>query len=276
MRRSQVAAAVAVSAAAAVVVIGALLTPAASDTPADALSRGAALAEDVGQCSTCHGAVQGAASTRIDYAGARVDDWYAPAINAEPDARLPWTEAELYVFLRTGSSPLHGIAVGPMSEVVHGDLAGLPDEDIAALAAYFANLGGAPAEIAVDEVAAAMRPEFVRGRDERRGEWLYVGYCVSCHFNRPESQTGKRPELALNTAVSAPDPTNLIRIVLAGVSEPEGEPDEYMPGFAMLLSDRDVADVAAYLRAAYASGREPWSDLEPRIAELRALRDPMR
>jgi mono/diheme cytochrome c family protein len=163
-----------------------------------------------------------------------------------------------------------------MSEVVHGELAGLPDDDIAALAAYFADLAQSPDAIAVDDVAAAMQAEFVRGREERRGEWLYVGYCVSCHFNRPEAQTAKRPELALNTAVSAPDPTNLIRVVLAGVSEAEGEPDEYMPGFAMLLNDRDVAAVAAYLRAAYAAGEAPWSGLEPRAAELRALRDPMR
>jgi mono/diheme cytochrome c family protein len=276
MNRSQVAVAAALAAGAAFS-LATLETPASSDAPADLVSRGAALAADVGQCATCHGAVAGAASGRIAYAGARTtEDWYAPAINAAPDARLPWTRAELYDFLRTGSSPLHGVAVGPMSELVRGELAGLPDEDIAALAAYFAELAHAPDEIPTADVAAAMQPEFVRGRAERRGEWLYVGYCVSCHFNRPEAQTGKRPELALNTAVSAPDPTNLIRVVLAGVSEAEGEPDEYMPGFAMLLNDRDVADIASYLRAAYAASDEPWTDVQPRVAELRALRDPMR
>lgn len=241
-----------------------------ADTPTEEqLRRGAELAETI-NCGQCH------AATDVAYSGARVEDWYAPAINARSDARLPWTEAELYTFLRTGSSPLHGVAIGPMSELVRDELAALSDEDIEALAAYFAKLAEAPEQIPTEEVAAAMQPSFVRGSSERRGEWLFVGYCVSCHFNKPEAQTGRRPELALNTAVSAPDPSNLIRVMLRGVTEAEGDQDAYMPGFAMLLSDRDVADIAAYLHAAYAPMEQPWEDLQPRVAELRRLREPMR
>jgi mono/diheme cytochrome c family protein len=238
-------------------------------------ARGAEIARAVG-CSQCHSPDGEATTGRLAYAGGRVDDWYAPAINAAPDARLPWTAEELYAFLRTGSSPLHGVAAGSMSKVVHDDLAALSDEDIRALAAYFADLTGAPDDVGAEEVAEAMAAEFARTPNERRGEWLYVGYCVSCHFNRPESQTALRPELALNTALSAPDPTNLIRIVLMGVTEDEGKPDAYMPGFAMLLSDRDVADVAAYLRTAYASEEAAWTGLDRRAGEIRLLKDPMR
>lgn len=250
----------------------ALLAPVVlADTPTEEqLRRGAEIAETVVRCGECH------MTTDVAYSGARVEDWYAPAINAMSDARLPWTSAELYAFLRTGSSPLHGVAIGPMSELVRGELAALPDEDIEALAAYFADLNGSPAEIPTADIAAAMEPDFVRGSAERRGEWLFVGYCVSCHFNKPEAQTGLRPELALNTAVSAPDPSNLIRVMLRGVTEEEGDPDAYMPGFAMLLSDRDVADIAAYLHAAYAPMEPEWGDVEPRVAELRRLREPMR
>lgn len=241
-----------------------------ADPPADErLARGAELAEQV-QCAMCH------AGPDLAYAGARVDDWYAPSLNAMNHAQLPWTEAELFTFLRTGSSPLHGVAIGPMSELVRGELAALPDDDIEALAAYFADLGEAPESIPTAEVEAAMAPEFVRGASERRGEWLFVGYCVSCHFNRPEAQTGRRPELALNTAVSAPDPSNLIRVMLRGVTEDEGDADAYMPGFEMLLSDQDVADIASYLHAAYAPEQEAWSGLQARAAEIRRLRDPMR
>ncbi len=262
----------------AIAAAAAFAAPAAGQTEdrAALVARGGELAAGVGQCGTCHSADGAAVSGALAYAGGQVDDWYAPAINADPDARLPWTADELYAFLRTGASPLHGVAAGSMSKVVHEELAGLPDEDVRALAAYFADLAGAPEAIAADAVAEAMQPELVRAPNQRRGEWLYVGYCVSCHFNKPEAQTALRPELALNTAVSAPDPTNLIRVMLTGVTELEGERDAYMPGFAMLLSDRDAADIAAYLRAAYASDEEAWAGLERRAAEIRRLRDPMR
>jgi mono/diheme cytochrome c family protein len=270
-------AAVALGATVGIAAVAILAGPAAIGAPdhADLLARGAEIAREVG-CSTCHSPDGKATTGRLAYSGGRVEDWYAPALNAAPDAPLPWTATELYAFLRTGSSPLHGIAAGSMSEVVHRDLAALPDEDIAAVAAYFADLSGAPEAVGEEAVAAAMTPDFVHEPNERRGEWLYVGYCVSCHFNRPEAQTALRPELALNTAVSAPDPTNLIRVMLMGVTEFEGEPEAYMPGFAMLLSNRDVADIAAYLRAAYAADEDAWDGLERRAGEIRGLRDPMR
>ena len=249
---------------------------AAIDEPARSAAwrRGAELA-DSGECASCHSANPDAPA----YGGALIDDWYAPAINAEPDAPLPWTADELYAFLRTGSSPRHGVAIGPMSEVVHGQLATLPDDDITALAIYFADLGGAPDDVAVDDVAAAMEPAagFALNFPYTRGGWLYIGYCVSCHhYNQPDGPDAERPDIGLNTGVTAPDPTNLIRVMLSGVTEAEGDPEAYMPGFGMLLSDRDIADIAGYLRAAYAPGAEPWDAIEPRIAELRRLNAPMR
>ena len=225
-----------------------LHAPAAGEDAADPSTlsetarRGAELAESVGECGTCHSAGE----IEFAYGGARVDDWYAPALSASTDAPLPWTAAELFVFLRTGASPLHGVAVGPMSELIRGDLAALADEDIAALAAYFAEINGAPESIPTEEIAAAMEPafDFVPTNAQSRGEWLYIGYCVSCHFNRPEAQTAKRPEIALNTAVSAPDPTTLVRVMLRGVAEPGG-------------SERTVPGVGAPLPGTHGQRFEP-------------------
>jgi mono/diheme cytochrome c family protein len=251
-------------------------TPAKSDQPAAAgqLARGRELAENVIHCSECHSPDKHSTTGRLAYSGGRVDDWYAPAINANADARVPWTEVELYSFLRTGQAPLHGVAAGSMQQVVHERLANLPDEDIHAIAAYFASVQGAPAEVPTEQVIAALKPKLVHSADERRGEWLFVGYCVSCHFNKAESETAKRPELALNTDVTQPDPTNLMRVILTGARE--AGKDDYMPGFAMLLSDRDVASIAAYLRAAYAPDKETWTGLEQRAGEIRRLKDPLR
>jgi mono/diheme cytochrome c family protein len=243
-------------------------------------NRGYYLAEGLGHCSACHsprnslGAEETGAAA---YAGAVVEGWYAPAINAMQDAKLAWTEEDLYAYLRVGASPLHGVATGTMSEVIHAGLSQLPDEDIRAIAVYFAGRNGAPAEIATADIAAAIAPAGGLTLDDAqtRGELIYVSYCVSCHFNRPDAPSAERPDLAANSAVVGPDPTNFLRVVMRGVSEEEGNPDIKMPGFRYILSDRDVGDVASYLRAAYAVGEPGWGDLSTRIAEVRAMNEPL-
>jgi mono/diheme cytochrome c family protein len=258
---------------------GAAFTP--NPEKSEAWNRGAYLAEGVGHCSACHSPrnqLGGELTGAMAYAGALVDNWYAPAINAVPDAELPWTAGELYAYLRTGASALHGVASGTMSEVVHESLSALPDSDIEALAAYFADVAGAPAEIATADVEAALAPTAAELSDNaRRGELIYVGYCVSCHFNRADAPSPARPELTVNSAVVGPDPSTFLRVLIGGVTEADGNPDAYMPGFAYVLSDRDIADVASYLRASFASSDDAgWSNLEARAAEIRALNQTMR
>ena len=66
-------------------------------------------------------------------------------------APIPWSEDELFAYLRTGESRLHGVAAGPMAPVVK-ELAALPDQDIRAMAVYLAsfneNTTGRAAEVA--------------------------------------------------------------------------------------------------------------------------------
>lgn len=245
-------------------------------------NRGAYLVEGLGHCSACHSPRNGLGAEETGdraYAGAFVDGWYAPSINAMQDAKLPWTAETLYAFLRHGASPLHGAATGSMSDVVHDGLADLPDADILAIATYFVDRDGLPADVPTADVAAASQA--AAGLELQgsiaRGEQIYVSYCVSCHFNRPEAPSALRPDMALNSAIAVPDPTNFLRIVMRGVSQEEGNPDTQMPGFRYVLSDRDVADVGAYLRAAYAGGAtDGWADLEAKVAEVRGMNDPMR
>ena len=71
--------------------------------------------------------------------GAVVDNWIAPALTAANPTPVPWTQEELFRYLHSGVTVFHGIAAGPMSPVVHG-LASLPDSDIQAIAAYFADI----------------------------------------------------------------------------------------------------------------------------------------
>jgi hypothetical protein len=51
-------------------------------------------------------------------AGAMVDGWEAPALTSLSRAPVPWTETELYRYLRQGHTEAHGIAAGPMGDVV--------------------------------------------------------------------------------------------------------------------------------------------------------------
>ena len=64
---------------------------------------------------------------------ARAEGWEAPALTSLSRAPIPWSEAELYAYLRTGESRFHGVAAGPMAPVVT-QLKALPDQEIRAMA----------------------------------------------------------------------------------------------------------------------------------------------
>ena len=64
------------------------------------------------------------------------------------------------------------------------------------------------------------------------------------------------------------DPSNLIQVVLRGVSAEEGIPGVVMPGFEHALSESDIARIAAYLRRTRTS-LPAWPDLKKKVAAIR-------
>src|SRR5579863_1633924 len=137
----------------------------------EAWNRGAYLSEGLAHCGACHSPrnALGASKTgSYAYAGSTVDGWVAPALTAANTAPLPWTEEELYGFLRTGGTALHGVAAASMSEVIHIGLAKLPDADIKAIATYFSDLDDADKRTgtANDVLAEAMSDSGLGTRDE--------------------------------------------------------------------------------------------------------------
>ncbi len=239
-------------------------------------NRGAYLAEGIGHCSACHtprnmlGAERGGGAA---YAGATVGEWYAPAINENPDAALPWTRDDLYAFLRTGASPLHGVAAGSMSEVIHAGLRELPDSDIDALAVYFADLAGSPEAHDTSAIPALLNPpESDLTAEQQRGGAKFRAFCVSCHFTPPESPQSTRPALAVNSAVTGPDSTIFVRVVLDGIGVNEGNIGWEMPGLRDVLTDQDVADIASYLRAVYGPARQ--AAVSPDLVARERVRTP--
>jgi nicotinate dehydrogenase subunit B len=108
-------------------------------------NRGAYLVEGLGHCGACHSPRNelGAEIATRYLAGGFAEGWEAPALTSLSRAPIPWSEAELYAYLRTGESRFHGVAAGPMAPVVK-ELKALPDQDIRAMAVYLGSFNETP------------------------------------------------------------------------------------------------------------------------------------
>jgi mono/diheme cytochrome c family protein len=236
-----------------------------------AWNRGAYLAEGISHCGACHTPrnVLGAEERGKAFAGAPIDGWDAPPLTRSNPSPAPWTEDELFAYLRAGVSHFHGTTAGPMSAVVHAGLAKLPDADIRALAVYFADIDEAGAR-AAETAPATGRARAASASGDDPVARLTTAACASCHYNAGAAINPLRPDLALNTAVNAPGPTNMIRIMLYGVSARDGAAGVVMPGFSRGLDDAGIARIAAYVRATETT-QAPWPELEKQVAAIRKL-----
>jgi mono/diheme cytochrome c family protein len=240
-------------------------------------NRGAYLAEGLSHCGGCHTPrnLLGAEEVRRTYAGAVIDDWIAPALTDANPAPVPWTESELFGYLRGGITALHGVSAGPMSPVVHTGLALVPDADIRAVAIYFADLDHSidrTAAVAATVGKALSTSGLGSGQEYDPDARLYAAACMGCHYNAGPTPLPERPELALNSALTLPDPTNLIQVMLRGIGITEGGPGLTMPAYAG-LSDDDIARLGTYLRRTR-TDRPPWADMENHVAAIRKQMSP--
>lgn len=245
--------------------------------PMDARSvewnRGAYIAESLSHCSACH-TPRGPLGEELRnkrYEGAAVDGWFAPALTASNPSPVPWTSDELSGYLTTGLSRYHGTAAGPMASVSR-ELADLTPADQHALVTYIESVGDGDkrAEKTTSAVSVALAADaHDRVSIADRGGRMFVAACASCHYNRTPDVNPMRPDLGLNTAIYLDDPTNLIHVILFGITAKDGAPGVVMPGFARGFSDDDVVRIASYLRATRAH-KAPWPDLEKQVAQIRA------
>src|ERR1700686_197970 len=108
-------------------------------------NRGAYLVEGLAHCGACHTPrnALGAERASAQFAGGDVDNWHAYAINAQSPAPVPWDADALTAYLRDGWHPDHGVARGPMAQVV-SNLSEVPESDVRAIAVYMAGVFGAP------------------------------------------------------------------------------------------------------------------------------------
>ena len=228
-------------------------------------NRGAYLVNGLGHCGGCHSPRNALGAEGAHLAGGVAQGWAAQALNGQSHAPLPWTEADVFAYLRDGFSANHGPAGGPMTAVVQ-QLRGVPDADLRAMAAYVASFSPAPAT-----TAAALEAQTEPGPPATLGARLYDGACAACH-QTGRAVFGVRPSLALNSNIHGDTPDTLIRVVLQGV---DAFPEHgAMPGFATQFDDGQVAALVRFVRNQFAPGRPPWEGLEQTVARLRASPSP--
>ncbi|MGG4581939.1 c-type cytochrome [Alcaligenes sp. Me129] len=240
-------------------------------------NRGAYLVNSSGHCAACHsprnmlGAERGGEANFL--AGGFADNWEAPALNSLSKAPIPWTEQELYQYLRTGYSPRHGVAAGPMGPVVAG-LAELPESDVRAMAHYLSSLNPVESEQEQTHAAqAALLEQNSRSNKEvmlMPGENLFNGACAVCHDPRGGPVLfGARPSLALNSNLHSEHPDNTIQVLMHGITRPAQPALGSMPGFKNSMNDEQMEDLLNYMRARFAPDKPAWTGLKDKIATIR-------
>lgn len=233
-------------------------------------NRGAYLVESLGHCSGCHSPrnALGAEQRNAYLAGGFAEGWEAPPLTSLSHAPIPWSEDELFAYLRTGNSRYHGVAAGPMAPVVR-DLTALPDQDIRAMAVYLNSFNDAATE-APDTLAARLESATQVTTAASTGARLYQGACAVCHEVGGLPLFGSRPSLALNSNLHSRAPDNLVQVILHGITEPVSSDLGYMPAFKDSMSDAQIEELVTFLRKQFAPDKPAWTGLRETIARVRS------
>jgi mono/diheme cytochrome c family protein len=225
-----------------------------------AWNRGAYLVEGLGHCSSCHSPrnALGGIEKNKAFTGATIDGWFALNLTSNLHTGLgKWTVADIAAYLKTGAIKDRTTTFGPMAEVVQNSLSYLTDDDLKAMAEYLKSLP-------VNSSLRTGKPAPSESR--QRGAALYLDHCAGCHQAMGRGIPGVFPPLAGNGAVIAPDPADILKVVLGGIPARGGYIP--MPSFAGQLSDQQIADIANYARTSWGNTATP-SATAATVAKLR-------
>ena len=236
-------------------------------------NRGAYLVEGLGHCGVCHSPrnALGAEKARAYLAGGFAQGWEAPPLTSLSHAPIPWSEDELFAYLRTGESRFHGVAAGPMAPVVK-ELARLPDPDIRAMAVYLSSFNGSALEKPAQDALAAELEKSTGTRvvsASPAGARLYEGACAVCHAVGGPALFGSRPSLALNSNLHSASPDNLIQVILHGIAAPVSSDLGYMPPFKDSMNDDQLTELVTFLRRQFAPERPAWIGVRAAVGQAR-------
>jgi len=249
---------------------------AAQPTQTAEWNRGAYLVNGLGHCAACHSPrnALGAEQRGAAYlAGAMVEGWEAPALtslSSPSGAPVPWTQDELFSYLRFGHARYHGVAAGPMAPVVE-QLATLPEADVRAMAHYLASFNPPAPDAQAIAQAAVERSRVQAMSLVGEAQRLFTSACGACHHDGSGPlPLGLNLPLELNSKLHSTRPDNLLRVILEGIRTPATPDIGFMPAFRDGLDDRQIARLAAYMRQRFAPDKPAWTDLEASVARVRA------
>ena len=208
-----------------------------------AWNRGAYLVEGAGHCSACHSPRNALGGIEKDkaFTGATIDGWFALNLTAELHTGLAaWSAQDIATYLKTGSATGRATAFGPMALVVKNSTSQMSDADLLAMGTYLKDL---PANSSLRQGKPAPDPT------RAAGATLYLDYCAGCHQAGGRGLPNVFPPLASNGAVVAPDPADVLKVILLGV--PQQGKYVPMPSFAGILNDQQVAQIANYVRSSW-------------------------
>lgn len=235
-------------------------------------NRGAYLVEGLAHCGACHTPRNALGAERVSasFSGGDVDNWHAYAINARSPSPVPWDTEALFHYLRQGWDSDHGVARGPMAEVV-GNLSSVPKSDVHAIAVYMTSVFGPPSQERLrqaNDVRSQIKlPPAKPILANTPGASIYTAACATCHESeRPLPYGGVN--LGLSTALSAPDPRNAANIILSGIRPVEGARSPIMPGFASSMTDAQISALLNYLRGRF-SNQPAWTEVEKTVQDAR-------
>jgi len=237
-------------------------------TQSAAWNRGRYIGETLAHCTACHsprGLLQQEKRGDLAYDGGWSGGWYAPPINRSSPAVRAWTVERLDAYFRTGLSRDHAAAAGPMGPVTY-TLARAAPADVRALATYYAwQMRGAPAARSEPRL-----PERRAAAEQRHpeGAALYAGACAACHEPGAAMMVAGRPALPLGTPLHEDNPRDTVQIILKGLRPPVDARGPFMPAYADMLTDRQVAEIVSYLKLRHGTG-PAWKDVEKDVAKAR-------
>jgi mono/diheme cytochrome c family protein len=214
----------------------------------EAWNRGAYLANALGHCGECHTPRNAAYAPKPAQAlaGAVTRGWKAYDIT--PAGLAGWTAEALEAYLATGHAADHGLAAGPMKEVVAFDTGQLTAADRHALVQYLIGGRQAPPAAAV-AIKSVADPASV-------GANLYAGACAGCHALEGPAADASR-NLRGASSVRDPGGTNVLRLLAEG-SPHGGDAGVAMPAFSRAYSAAERAALGNYVLA-------QWGGLTPKL-----------
>jgi mono/diheme cytochrome c family protein len=216
----------------------------ADDSKSVEYNRGGYLVDALGHCGECHTPrnFMMALKQSKKFAGEEQAGWLDYNLTSDRTSGLGgWSDAQLEQYLSTGHADGHGVASGPMAEVVGYSLRYLKPEDIHAVVTY---LRGVPAQ---PDGPPAPQDGAPLAATDTLGPRLFVQACAGCHL--PSGDGRQSPWAALRGSHTAADPagTNLVQVLIQGTQIQTSQGLMFMHSFSGAYTDEELAALGNYV-----------------------------